>query len=154
TTTGFGENLMAWVMPWNWRMTMSTSSHSSSCTAIRSSMRFAPTEKFCASLVITKASNASPGPPGFKLCVINWMMSAPSEFILLWNSMQPTPSPRSTSDAPEFFFTTPLDFLATVTDHTPSGTVTGCQCPVARSKYERGEAVARFSSYQDFFPEA
>ena len=41
--------------------------------------------------------------------------------------MQATPSPRSTSEAPEFFFTTPLDFLATVTDHTPAGTVTGCQ---------------------------
>ena len=63
--------------------------------------------------------------------------------------MQPTPSPRSTSEAPEFFFTTPLDFFATVTDHTPSGTVTGFQLPLARSKNDsarrRGRIVARTS---------
>ena len=39
------------------------------------------------------------------------MMSAPSAFILEWNSMQPTPSPRSTSEAPEFFLTTPVGLL-------------------------------------------
>src|SRR5579862_98452 len=88
-------------------------------------MRFAPTEKFGASFVMTNASKLSPGPPGLRDCVIRPMMSAPSEFILLWNSMHPTPSPRSTSDAPEFFFTTPFDFLATVTDQTPAGTCTG-----------------------------
>ena len=38
-------------------------------------------------------------------------MSPPSEFILEWNSMQPTPSPRSMSEAPAFFFTTPFGFL-------------------------------------------
>ena len=68
TTTGFGENLMACVMFWNWRMAMSTSSHSSSCTAISSIMMLAPTEKFAASLVITKASKLSPAPPGFSVC--------------------------------------------------------------------------------------
>ena len=57
---------------------------------------------------------------------MNPMMSVPSVFILLWNSMQATPSPRSTSDAPEFFLTTPLDFFATVTDQTPAGTSNGC----------------------------
>src|SRR6202795_4846691 len=81
-------------------------------------------------------------------------MSPPSEFILLWNSMQPTPSPRSTSDAPEFFLTTPFDFLATVTDHTPAGTCTACQLPVARSQYLRPEAALESSAYQDFCPEA
>ena len=30
------------------------------------SMRLAPTEKFVASLVMTKASKSSPGPPGFR----------------------------------------------------------------------------------------
>ena len=45
TTTGLGENLMACVMPWNWRMARSTSSHSSSWTDMSSSMRLAPTEK-------------------------------------------------------------------------------------------------------------
>src|SRR5208282_6545430 len=67
--------------------------------------------------------------------------------------MQPTPSPRSTNDAPEFFFTTPFDFFATVTDHTPSGTCSGCQLLVARSKYLRPEAVFASSAYQDVCPE-
>ncbi len=125
TTTGFVENLMACVMFWNWRMAMSTSSHSSSCTAISNIMMLAPTEKLGASLVITKASKLSPAPPGFMVEVIICTMSPPSEFILEWNSMQPTPSPRSTSEAPEFFFTTPFDFFATVTDHTPAGTSSG-----------------------------
>ncbi len=67
----------------------------------------------------------SPAPPGFKVWVMNETMSPPSEFILEWNSMQPTPSPRSTSEAPAFFLTTPLAFLATVTDQTPAGTSSG-----------------------------
>src|SRR5580704_11932163 len=78
------------------------------------------------------------------------MMSAPSEFILEWNSRQPTPSPRSTSEAPEFFLTTPLDFLVTVTDHTPLGTVTTCQSPAPRSKYLRPEGDFGSSWYQLF----
>src|SRR5450631_2479111 len=82
------------------------------------------------------------------------IMSAPSEFILLWNSRQATPSPRSTSDAPEFFFTMPLDFFATVVDHTPPGTSTGCQLPVASCQYLRPEAVLGSSVYQDFWPAA
>src|SRR5208283_3834128 len=119
------------------------------------SIRFAPTEKFCASLVMTKASKASPGPPGFNVWRINEIMSAPRAFILEWNWMQPTPSPRSTSDAPEFFLTTALDFvfIATSTDQTPAGTVTGCQLPVARSQYLRPVGVFGSSAYQDFFPE-
>ena len=125
TTTGLDENLMACVMFWNWRTARSTSSHSSSCTAISSIMMLAPTEKFAASLVMTKASKLSPAPPGFSVCVIICTMSPPSAFILEWNSMQPTPSPRSTSDAPAFFFTTKFDFLATVTDQTPAGTSSG-----------------------------
>src|SRR5215470_8597285 len=67
--------------------------------------------------------------------------------------MQPTPSPRSTSEAPEFFFTTPLDFFATVTDHTPSGTSTACQPPDFRSKYLRPERICASSAYQLLFPE-
>src|SRR5439155_5829780 len=119
-----------------------------------SNMRFAPTEKFVASLVMTKASKLSPGPPGFRDCVMRLTMSVPSEFILLWNSMQPTPSPRSTRDAPEFFFTTPLDFFATVTDLTPAGTCTGCKSPVPRSQYLRPEGDLGSSAYQDFWPDA
>src|ERR1700723_3917187 len=119
-------------------------------------MRLAPTEKFCASLVMTKASNLSPGPPGFSVWRISEIMSAPSAFILEWNSMQPTPSPRSMRDAPEFFLTTLLGFvfLATSTDQTPSGTATSCQLPVARSKYLRPDGVFGLSAYQDLFPEA
>src|ERR1700692_2143500 len=66
--------------------------------------------------------------------------------------MQPTPSPTSMSEAPEFFLTTPLDFLATSTDQTPSGTATGFRVPLARSKYARPEAVFASSAYQDFLP--
>src|SRR5208282_155302 len=66
--------------------------------------------------------------------------------------MQPTPSPRSTSDAPEFFFTTPFDFFATVTDQTPAGTSTGFQFPVSSSQYLRPDAVFASSAYQLFWP--
>src|SRR6266700_2700725 len=135
-------------------MARSTSSHSSSCTLMSSSMRLAPTEKFVASLVMTKASKPSPGPPGLSDCVINVMMSAPSEFILLWNSMHATPSPRSTTDAPEFFFTTPLDFFATVTHQTPAATTTGSQLPFESSQYFLPEAAVGSSEYHDFCPEA
>ena len=84
-----------------------------------------------ASLVMTKASKLSPGPPGLSVWRISEMMSAPSAFILEWNWMQPTPSPRSTSEAPEFFLTTPLDFFATSTDQTPREQlpVSSCQLP-------------------------
>src|SRR5271157_3300656 len=68
--------------------------------------------------------------------------------------MQATPSPRSTSDAPEFFFTTPFDFFATVTDHTPAGTSTSCQFPPASCQYLRPEAALGSSAYQDFCPAA
>src|SRR5579863_4179939 len=68
--------------------------------------------------------------------------------------MQPTPSPRSINDAPEFFFTTPLDFFATVTDHTPAGTCTASQLPVPRSQYLRPEADWGSSLYQFFCPVA
>src|SRR5246127_1168487 len=153
-TTGLEENLMACVIPWNWRIARSTSSHSSSCTLMSSSMRLAPTEKLVASLVTTKASKPSPGPPGFRDCVIRLMMSAPSEFILLWNSMQATPSPRSTREAPEFFLTTPLDFFATVSDQTPAGTCTDSQLSVPSSQYLRPAGEVASSMYQDFCPEA
>src|SRR5580658_3563055 len=58
------------------------------------------------------------------------------------------------SDAPEFFLTTPFDFLATVVDHTPAGTSTGCQLPAASSQYLRPEAVFGSLVYQDFWPAA
>src|SRR6266853_3579439 len=134
-------------------MPRSTSSHSSSCTDMRSSIRFAPKEKFCASLVMTNASKASPGPPGFSVWRMSEIMSAPKAFILEWNWMQATPSPRSTNEALEFFLTTPLDFFATSTDQTPAGTATGCQLPVARSQYLRPDGVFGSSAYQDFCPE-
>src|SRR6266849_606728 len=67
--------------------------------------------------------------------------------------MQPTPSPRSTNEAPAFFLTTPFDFLATSTDQTPSGTSTRRQSATAGSQYLRPEAVVGSSAYQDFCPE-
>src|SRR5580704_6778170 len=68
--------------------------------------------------------------------------------------MQATPSPKSTSDAPEFFFTTPFDFFATVTDQTPAGTSTTFQLSEPRSQYLRPEADFGSSAYQDFCPAA
>src|SRR6202030_4704304 len=66
--------------------------------------------------------------------------------------MHPTPSPKSISEAPEFFLTTPLDFLATSTDQTPSGTSTGFRRPSAGSKYARPEGVFESSVYHAFLP--
>src|SRR6267154_3490854 len=66
--------------------------------------------------------------------------------------MQPTPSPKSISEAPEFFLTTPLDFLATSTDQTPSGTPPGFRQPPATSKYARPEGVFESSVYHAFLP--
>src|ERR1700752_3022184 len=68
--------------------------------------------------------------------------------------MQATPSPRSTNDAPEFFFTIPLDFLATVTDHTPAGTSTGCQLSLCKSQNLRPEGDFASSTYQPLWPAA
>src|SRR3954464_2736099 len=68
--------------------------------------------------------------------------------------MQATPSPRSTSDAPEFFLSTPFDFLATVTDQTPLGTCTGSQFSLLISQYFRPAADFGSSTYHDFNREA
>src|ERR1700722_3974283 len=68
--------------------------------------------------------------------------------------MQPTPSPRSTSDAPEFSLTTPLVFFATVTDHTPAGTFSSSQSPVLSSQNLRPDADLRSSAYHDLWPAA
>src|SRR5215470_9749102 len=81
-------------------------------------------------------------------------MSPPSEFILEWNSMQPTASPRSINDAPEFLLTTPPDFFATDTDHTPAGTTTGEYKFTAKSQYPRPEGTSRSFAYQDLLAEA
>src|ERR1700732_1328680 len=66
--------------------------------------------------------------------------------------MQPTPSPRSINEAPAFFFTTPLDFFAVETDHTPCATCTGRYLPERRSKYARPEGDEGSSLYQVFDP--
>src|SRR5205085_11556594 len=69
--------------------------------------------------------------------------------------MQPTPSPKSMSDAPAFFLTTPPDFfLAISTDHTPAGAGTGLHPPPAASKKARPELAEGSSTYQDFLPAA
>src|ERR1700678_1794105 len=68
--------------------------------------------------------------------------------------MQATPSPRSTSDAPEFFLTTPSDFFATVTDHTPGGTSIDCQLSVIKLQNLRPEADFASSMYQPLCPAA
>src|SRR5258706_16273135 len=67
--------------------------------------------------------------------------------------MHATPSPRSTSEAPAFFLTTPFDFFATSTDHTPSGSSTRFKAAVARSQNLRPETALGSSAYQDFGPD-
>ena len=67
--------------------------------------------------------------------------------------MQPIPSPRSTSEAPGFFFTTPLDFFAISTDQTPSGVWSGKYFEEATSKYPRRDVAFSSSAYQELFPE-
>src|SRR5215813_14220714 len=93
-------------------------------------------------------------PPVLSDCVTICTISPPRAFILVWNSMQPTPSPRSIREAPAFFLTTPFDFLAVATDHTPSATSTGWYFPVRRSKYARPEGAVGSSLYQLLAPEA
>src|SRR5438105_10119789 len=94
-------------------------------------------------------------PPVLSDWVTICTMSPPSAFILLWNSMQPTPSPRSISDAPAFFLTTPPDFfLAISTDHTPAVAGAGLYPPPATSKKARPELAEASSTYQDFLPAA
>ena len=86
---------------WNGRMERPSSSHSSSCTARRTSIRLAPTEKFAPWLPTTRASKFA-----LPSLTAAWSMakvSCPRAFILEWNSTRPQPSPRSTRDAPGFF---------------------------------------------------
>src|SRR5215813_13826395 len=68
--------------------------------------------------------------------------------------MHATPSPRSTSDAPEFFLTTPFDFFATAIDQTPVGACIGSNVARFRSQYDFPEEDCEFSEYQLFCPDA
>src|SRR3954471_18170144 len=118
--------------------------------AMSSIMMFAPTEKCCASLVITNASKFAPSSdPGFNVELTICTMSPPSEFILEWNSRHATPSPRSTSEAPGFDFTTfiPPRFAA-ATDQTPPEVGTGLWPWNSKSKYDLPEGTSRCGSYQ------
>ena len=135
TTTGRGQNLIAWVMFWNARTARSTSSHSPSCMASSSCIRFAPTEKFALSPVMTKASkSATCWLAGFSVCAISETMSSPSAFILECSSIAATPFPRSITDAPAFFRTTPRAALIVARLDVPSGAGTVLYVPLAASK--------------------
>src|SRR5215831_4668745 len=79
-------------------------------------------------------------------------MSLPRVFILEWNSMQATPLPRSTNEALEFFFTTPFDFLAAVTDQHRARGSSGLYVALARSKYARCEPAVEHVAYQAALP--
>ena len=95
----------AMVARWNARTIRSTSSQLPSCASSSSSIRFAPAEKFGASLPTTSARKfaaASFTPRVEHLrCV-----SPPIAFIFEWNSTPSTPSPRSTRLAPALLRTT------------------------------------------------
>ena len=94
-------------------------------------MRLAPTEKFARVVGDHEGLEVAAGTPAFaaaapsdksnpvakpSVCKTSWPMSGPMAFILEWNSMQPTPSPRSMSEAPALRFTSPLRFFITVTE--------------------------------------
>src|SRR5689334_2201916 len=67
--------------------------------------------------------------------------------------MQPMPSPKSASDAPAFFFTTPPDLLATLTDHTPGATDRGAYSLLVKFQNARPDDAFELSMYQDLLPE-
>src|ERR1035438_2343499 len=116
-TTGLGAYLIAMVACWKGLMAGSNSSHSSSWEASSTSMRFAPTLKFSpwlATIMASKFLLVSSMPARIRE---TW--SSPSEFILLWNSRQSTPSPMSINDAPPFFFTTPCACLTSLSTVIP-----------------------------------
>jgi hypothetical protein len=107
-TTGRGQNLIADVICWKLRMARFTSSQSPSCMASSSCIRFAPTEKFSASLEITNPRKSrTESLPGFSTEPSSETTSPPIADFGECSSRHPIPSPKSTSDAPEFFFTTP-----------------------------------------------
>ena len=122
-------------MFWNARTASSISSHSPSCIVSSSCIRFAPTEKFAPSPVMTNASkSATCRLAGFSVCVISETMSSPSAFIFECSSIAATPLPRSITDAPAFFRTTPRAFLIVVRLAVPSAAITGLYTPLAGSK--------------------
>ena len=62
---------------------------------------------------------------GLRVWVMRQTMSSPRAFILECSSMAATPSPRSMTEAPGFFLTTPFAFLMTASEVTPSAATTG-----------------------------
>ena len=78
---------------WNSRTIFSMASKSLFWAAMKTSMMFAPTQKFSAWLAMTSPSNSfsARSTPSFSIA----MMSPSIVFILVRNSRQSTPSPMS-----------------------------------------------------------
>ncbi len=73
-----------------------------------------------------KASKLATGSlVGLRVWVMRVTMSSPRAFILEWSSMAAMLSPRSITEAPGFFFTTPLAFLMIASEVTPGAMGTG-----------------------------
>ena len=97
-TTGTRAYLSAMVARWKAATERFTSSKAPSAMAMVSIARLAPTEKFTPWFATT-----SPTPSVSARFTARWTMastSPPMAFILVWNSRQKTPSPRSTTEAP------------------------------------------------------
>ena len=103
--------------------------------AMVSTTRLAPTEKFAPWFATTSAT-----PSASARFTARWTMastSPPMAFILVWNSRQKTPSPRSTTDAPEFRSTSAPPFLRSRRSTLPSGRTMSRQASVAGSRVRR-----------------
>ncbi len=86
-------------------------------------MRLAPTMNCSPWLPTTRASKLARA--SFTAVSSMPMASAPSAFILEWNSTRAQPSPRSKSDAPGFFFLTAPCSRRRSREMTPGRSATG-----------------------------
>ena len=135
------------VAPWNARTIRSISSQLPSCASSSSSIRFAPAEKFGASLPTTSAAKfaAASCTPACSICDACRRRSRSSSS---GTRRASTPSPRSTRLAPAFVVTTPLRSFARsrgAAGPAPAGgsaSVAEAVAPVAAARDQRRQRPA------------
>src|SRR6202041_2314145 len=96
----------------------------------------APTLKLSRSPVMTKAEKSRTASDSARRTeVVNATTSPPRAFFIECNSMQPMPSPRSTSEAPELLRTTPWERQKSATRAWPGCCGIGSHAAVAGLKH-------------------